>query len=151
MIVDDLRQASCYAALHPGLRAGFDLLAAGHWRGQSAGRYPVDGERLSLIISDERGRGRAAARLETHRRYLDIQLVLAGQEEIGWRPAADCSAVDEPYCAERDVAFFADPPTLWLALSAGQFAVFFPADAHAPLAAAGPLRKAIVKVACEWE
>jgi beta-galactosidase beta subunit len=45
------------------------------------------------------------------------------------------------------VGFFYDRPTTWLTLSAGQFAVFFPEDAHAPLAGQGGVHKAVVKVA----
>ena len=52
--------------------------------------------------------------------------------------------------AARDVTFFSDRPDSWLSLPAGHFAIFFPDDAHAPLAGRGTLKKAIVKIAIDW-
>jgi len=34
------------------------------------------------------GRAREAAKLECHRRYIDIQLVLEGVDEMGWKALA---------------------------------------------------------------
>ena len=36
-----------------------------------------------------------------------------------------------------------------LAVSSGAFAIFYPEDAHAPLATSGPIHKAVVKVAVD--
>ena len=74
-------------------------------------------------------------------------MAIEGDERFGWRPLEDCHEVAEPYNAERDLGFFADRPTVWLPLAAGQFAIFFPADAHAPLAGEGPVHKVVIKVA----
>ena len=51
--------------------------------------------------------------------------------------------------AAKDVGFFGDRPESWLSLPAGHFAIFFPDDAHAPLAGRGTLKKAIMKIAVE--
>ena len=74
----------------------------------------------------------------------------AGRETILWSPLAALTQVTQPYAAERDIAFFANPPQ-WtpLNLQAGQFAIFFPEDGHAPgLECAGPsaVRKVVIKV-----
>jgi YhcH/YjgK/YiaL family protein len=55
----------------------------------------------------------------------------------------------ETYSAERDIEFYSEQSTTWVDLRRGDFAIFFPTDAHAPLAGSGPLRKAIAKVAVE--
>ena len=47
--------------------------------------------------------------------------------------------------------FFGDAADSWLDLSGDKFLVFFPEDAHAPLAGMGGLKKAVVKVAVDWE
>lgn len=44
---------------------------------------------------------------------------------------------------------FFDRPATWLAVSRGVFAVFYPEDAHAPLASLGPIHKAVVKIAVD--
>ena len=43
--------------------------------------------------------------------------------------------------------FFADQPLAWAALPPGKFMIFFPEDAHAPLAGSGDLHKAVMKFA----
>jgi len=146
MIVDTLAQSGRYAALHPAFARAFEFLTAADPGSLAPGRYDIDGDRMYVSIDHQEGRGRDGARLEAHRRYIDIQLTLLGDEEIGWSPLEACSMAT-PYDAARDISFFDSRPHAWLAVPAGTLAIFFPDDAHAPLAGHGPLRKAIVKVA----
>jgi YhcH/YjgK/YiaL family protein len=147
MILDDLANAARYEKLHPGFRPGFEFLRRPDLRTLDTGRHELDGERVFALLNRELGRGREGARLEAHRKYIDIQFLVDGDEEIGWRPTAECREVSEPYDEARDVGFFADPPQAWIALPKGKFMIFFPDDAHAPLAATGPNLKAVIKVA----
>jgi len=149
MILDTLARAERYYGIQPGLQAGFEFLRTADLEALSPGRHAIDGERLFVSIGDELGRGPEGARLEAHRRYLDIQVAVSSSDLIGWRPLADCLRISEPFDATRDIVFFADEPQTWLALLPGWFAIFFPDDVHAPLAGKGPLRKAVVKVAVE--
>ena len=55
----------------------------------------------------------------------------------------------EAFDAAKDITFFHDRPECWLSVPAGRFAIFFPEDAHAPLAGRGTLKKAIVKIAVD--
>ena len=150
MVVDLFAKWPRYAALHAGFADAFGWLTELRDAGAAVGRHAIDGDRLYAIIGRDPGRGRDGARLEAHRRYIDIQLTLAGQEEIGWSPLADCGKPDAPYSAERDIAFYAARPQTWLAVPPGTFAIFYPDDAHAPLAGTGELFKAVAKVAVEW-
>ena len=43
--------------------------------------------------------------------------------------------------------FFGDVPSTWIELPIGKFLIFYPNDAHAPLAATGDNVKAVIKVA----
>ncbi|HET6882378.1 MAG TPA: YhcH/YjgK/YiaL family protein [Pirellulales bacterium] len=150
MILDRLTNWRRYAALHAGFTAAFEALVQLN-ADLPAGKREVDGDRLYVLLNRDPGRGRDGAKLESHRRYIDIQLTLAGDEEIGWLPAGDCGAASEPYVPDRDIAFYSSRPETWLALPRGTFAVFFPEDAHAPLAGQGELVKAVAKVAVEWQ
>jgi biofilm protein TabA len=102
---------------------------------------------MFVIIDRKDGRGHDGARLEAHRRYIDIQYTIHGDEEIGWSPLAACTAPAGPFDATKDIIFFDDAPSSWLSVPRGSFAIFFPEDAHAPLAGRGALTKAIVKIA----
>ena len=158
MVLDDLNAHGRYAALHPGFARAFEFLTRADWaawfppsldRESHHTRHPIDGERMYVSIDVAQGRGREGARLEAHRRYIDIQFTIEGHEEIGWKPLADCVGTSGAYDGAKDVIFFSDRPDSWLALPAGHFAIFFPDDAHAPLAGRGTLTKAIMKIAIE--
>jgi biofilm protein TabA len=151
MIIDTVSTAERYFALHPGLPAAFAYLHSTVLAAIPEGRHAIDGSRLSVIIERAVGRGRQGAKLEVHRRFLDIQLCLSGDELIGWRPLADCADAESPFNAERDIQFFRDRPDTWLVLRPGLFAIFFPNDAHAPLAGEGPVHKAVFKLAVDWD
>ena len=147
MILDVAARWGQYTALHPLFDRAFRFLASTDLRLLPPGRHPLDGERLYLSIDHVHGRGRDGARLEAHRRYIDIQYTIEGAEEIGWLPLASCGAPAGPFDEPKDVGFFDARPTSWLAVPEGTFAIFFPHDAHAPLAGRGAVKKAIMKVA----
>jgi YhcH/YjgK/YiaL family protein len=109
----------------------------------------VDGDRIYAIISKGPGRNRIQAMLEAHRKYIDIQYVISGIDEMGWKSLADCGLTSREYDKDKDVVFFKDAPVEWVKVRAGSFAVFFPQDAHAPLVGDGEIHKAVVKVAVE--
>ncbi len=147
MIVDTLEQCERYRHLHPGFAAAFDFATSRDLGTMAPGRHLIDGDRLYVSIDNTEGRGRTDARLESHRRYIDIQLTLAGDEEIGWHPLSLCRAPAAPFDEQRDIRFYDDAPDSWVAVPPGRFAIFFVEDAHAPLGGTGPLRKAIFKIA----
>ena len=147
MILDDLSNAARYQNLHPGFREGFAFLARPDLKSLESGKYELQGDRLFALINRDPGRGHEGARLEAHRKYIDIQLLVDGSEEIGWRPTAECTKLTDPYDEGRDIMFFADPSHAWINLPVGKFMIFYPEDAHAPLASRGENVKAVIKVA----
>ena len=148
MILDTLAAAERYDSLHPGFRAAFDYLRSIS-PPFAKGRNEIDGERLFAIVARNDGRGRDAAKLEVHRRYIDIQYCATGHDVIGWRPLGECSHAEGPFDEIRDIQFFADRPLTWVDVQAGTFAIFYPDDAHAPLAGEGEVLKVVVKVAVD--
>jgi len=151
MILDHVENWRHYAALHPGFEEAFAFLGRRDLVDLSAGRHPIVGEHLYALVIKEDGRGRDSAKLETHKRYIDIQFTVAGSDDIGWKPAAQCAGEDQGYNAEKDIAFFRDKPEAWVTTLPGTFAIFFPEDAHAPLGGTGPIHKVVVKVALTAE
>lgn len=147
MIFATLTQADRYATLHPGFARAFAFLRSTDLNALTPGRHVIDGDALFAIVEHCEARHRDDAKLECHRRYIDIQLVLEGVDEMGWRPLADCADPATDYDAARDIRFFRDAPASWVATPAGSFCVFFPDDAHAPLVGDGHIRKVVVKVA----
>lgn len=87
---------------------------------------------------------------ESHRKYIDLQLILEGDEVM---EVVDISriAARGPYAPERDLALYQDVgDASRLRVTAGLAAIFFPPDVHMPSlqSPAGPslVRKAVVKI-----
>ncbi|MDP2805243.1 MAG: YhcH/YjgK/YiaL family protein [Gallionellaceae bacterium] len=147
MIFSSLSQAKRYAGLHPLFSQAFDYIENNDLFNMPPGRYNIIGEDLIAIVEHVSGKTREMARLEAHRRYIDIQLVLDGIDEMGWKPLADCHNPVSEHSEEKDIRFFTDAPVSWIATPPDHFCIFFPEDAHAPLVSTGQVRKVIFKVA----
>ena len=150
MIFDRWQQFERFASLHPGFPEAFDALSQQMASGFSPGKHVFLEDRLWIIAEQATGRTPEFSPLEVHRKMIDIQLVLAGDETIGWRSLGDCRLVQQPYDSGRDIGFFSDEPVAWIKVPPNHFCIFFPNDAHAPLAGVGVVRKAIAKVAVDW-
>lgn len=149
MILDTLDNAARYEKLNPHFAAAFRWLRQADPSKLPPGRQEVDGDRLYVMVDHKDGRGRAGARLELHRKYIDIQLTTSGCDEIGWLPASACRKAAGDFDAAKDIGRYEDKPTSWVTVPAGTFAIFFPEDGHAPLGGEGAIRKLIAKVAVE--
>ena len=89
----------------------------------------------------------AEARLETHRKYIDIQIPLSCAESYGWRSLSTLTDSETGYKEDNDIEFFHDQPSTLVTLQPGEFVIFSPEDGHAPLVGEGAIRKMIIKVA----
>jgi YhcH/YjgK/YiaL family protein len=95
-------------------------------------------------------RPRDLAVLETHDRYVDVQMVLAGSEYLEWHPRRGLHP-EAPYDPARDATFYSPPagtPARTF-LAPGRFAILFPDDGHMTqvlVARPETVKKAVVKV-----
>ena len=131
MILDTLQTVDRYTSLHPAFARAFTYLRESNWTALRAAEHPstrrsIDGDRMYVSIDRVEGRGHEGARLEVHRRYIDIQFTIEGDEEIGWKSLADCALMSSAYDDAKDVMFFGDRPDSWLSLPAGRFAAGVP-------------------------
>lgn len=150
MILDTFDKAAQYAACHPGLMRGFKFLQQASIESLADGKHEIDGERMFAICAHDQGRDRAGAVLEFHRKYIDIQYVVSGDEIIGWKPLSRCQQIKQAYSPDNDCGLFLDRPPSWFEVLPRFFAIFFPEDAHAPLAATGAVHKIVIKVAVDY-
>lgn len=148
MILDQLTNAAFYYGLSPRIEQALRFLRGQDLEKLPDGRVDIDGERLYANVAGyETKAGTTGGAWEAHRRYLDIQCLIAGVEKIGY---ADLAAlkVTQVYEAARDCELLKGRG-LFIALRPRSFVMFFPQDAHMPGRAAGrpaPVRKIVVKI-----
>jgi YhcH/YjgK/YiaL family protein len=147
MILDRLANANLYASLHSRFALAFEFLSKGDLENLPVGRYEIDGDFVYAMVQRGAGRSREEAYLEAHDRYIDIQLVVAGTDDMGWSPRSLCREITKAYDDSADVAFFGDAPSAWISVGAGSFVIFFPGDAHLPSISSEEIHKVVVKIA----
>lgn len=133
MIFDTLNNFANYARLAPGTWAKLAAFLHGCTAKTPAGRYEIDGDRLYAMVQNYNLHPVRPEKLEIHRNYVDIQLLLAGHETIVYRPV-DGLPVTAEYDAVRDIAFYHldENGSVALPLEPGNFALFFPEEGHLP-------------------
>lgn len=151
MIFDSLNNATRYMALHPGFKRGFEFLNNHPLEQLTDGKHAIDGDRLFALGMATKGKGMEKAVFETHRKYIDIQFTVSGADLIGWEEQPHCTPAPGGYNSDKDVEFYTDRPNLWIPVSSGRFAIFYPEDAHAPLGTDGFVHKVVIKIALDWE
>ncbi|MFM2485823.1 YhcH/YjgK/YiaL family protein [Celerinatantimonas yamalensis] len=112
------------------------------------GRCDVRGEQLFYTVSLDTTEPQTHRRCEFHQSYLDIQVVLDGEERYGYAtvPLVD---IDEDKLQASDVAFGQPVNERFVTLSSGDFIVFAPYCPHRPLVAVDApqkVKKAVIKV-----
>lgn len=129
MIVDSIKHIRDYEALLPGIGAGMDFVEA--HPSLAVGRYEFEGGYLMVQEGVTTAMGEGT--YEAHRRYIDVQIILEGSEEVAWAErdgldvvvayddAKDAERLDGP----RDHSILVDEGMFWAAL---------PHDAHRPCA-----------------
>ena len=144
MIFDSVANARQYFAINPHFEAAFDWLQQNP--NAEEGRYEIAGEDCFVMIQNVSGRGKSEPFTEAHNEYIDIQLVLEGQDEIGWKDRATCHDMRSEYSQTNDVALWNDAADFFIPVAPRHFLILFPNDAHAPLSGEGDLKKAVFKV-----
>jgi biofilm protein TabA len=129
MIYDKIDNFRLYAGVHPlfinvwEFISGHGLEALHNGRNELCrGAYASVDNYVTVEESNKR--------IECHRKYIDIQMVLAGEELIGVCQRDACS-VSEEYDSLHDVEFV-EGETGNVRLNINNFIILFPHDAHRP-------------------
>ena len=148
MIKDKLQNAKIYYNLSENLKKGFQWLEKTDLDQLEDGRYEINGN--NVYASVQTYETKLEANYESHRKYIDIQYIISGEEKIGVTDLSNCNTCIE-YDGDRDLEFYnINCKEEYIELSEGIFAIFYPHDAHKPsIAIDAPtiVKKVVVKVA----
>ncbi|MGX5820989.1 YhcH/YjgK/YiaL family protein [Chitinophaga lutea] len=149
MILDALKNAHLYHGLGPRFVKAFDYLLHTDFSKLEKGRYEIDGQNVVAIVNEYQTVDPAGEKMESHRKYIDVQYVVKGAEQIGIA-LLNGQEPSRAYDEESDYMLFSDRPSFFTRLQAGDFAIFFPTDLHMPNLADGTpvqVKKVVIKVA----
>lgn len=146
MVVDNLENMEKYASLNPLFPKAIEFLSSTNLYALDEGRIELAGNDLVVNITKTTSKSKEEAILETHNKFIDIQIPLSGTEIMGYMPAKDCLPTDAPYDESNDITFFESAITNYITITPGMFAIFFPQDGHAPAISPNGVKKIIVKV-----
>ena len=129
MIYDKLDNLETYAPISERLAKGLQLLRTTDFSAMEDGKYEVDGKSLFFMLQSYDSKP-VNDRPEAHRKYIDIQYLLKGEEYIGVAPLSEMTE-EVSANPDGDIWFYHGPVTN-VKIGNGKFAVLFPQDAHAP-------------------
>ena len=147
MIFDHLNNITTYKGLSPDLYEGLKYLQQVS-SDIAVGTYQIN-PRVKAMVSEYETKVKNEVGYEAHRKNIDIQYLLKGEERVAYLPVEKLKET-VPYSEEKDAAFFtASVQPIEMTLGGGYFAIFFPQDGHMPqLSADEPkmVKKVVVKV-----
>ncbi|SDD13782.1 YhcH/YjgK/YiaL family protein [Niabella drilacis] len=148
MVIDTVNNAQRYELLHPLFKKALDYIRQTDLLNTPAGTYTIEENAVKAIVSEASGKKAEVSleKFECHNQFIDIQYVISGMEQMGWKPRGDCHAPNGDYNPEKDVQFYNDRPDTFFTLSPGQFVIFFPEDVHAPMIGEGIIKKLVMKI-----
>lgn len=146
MIVSKLQDSERVEPLHPLFKKLFDYVKNHDLLSIEPGRIELDGENLFINNVSAEGVPREKQVLEGHRTYIDIHILLKGEECIGWKSLSDVHTFSKAYSEEEDCLLSEEIPTAFVDMNPGEFCIVYPEDLHAPIIGNAVIRKLIAKV-----
>lgn len=145
MVIDTLENLGKYVSLNPLFKDVVDFIQSNDLNKLEAGKHQIKGADLFVNIQVAKGKAKAEALLETHKKMIDIQIPLSEPETFGYTPLADLPEAE--YNEEKDITKYEGAADTYVTCKPGEFAIFFPQDGHAPCISDSPeFKKAIFKI-----
>lgn len=152
MIKDSIENAQNYFNLSERITIGLEYLKNTDFSNIDSGRYEISGDDIYALIQDYSSKSESEGKFEAHRKYIDIQYLVQGEEKMG---VSDISNFEEitDYNEEKDIVFLrkkinsVEPN--FIEIKQKNFIIFTPLDAHMPSIAVNEpkyVKKVVVKV-----
>ncbi len=153
MIIDNLKNCELYYGVNKRFEKAFDFIKKACGDKLPVGKYEIDGSNLYALVQEYNTKSPEVARFEAHRKYIDIQYIISGNEKMELMDISKATP-ETDYNDEKDVIFFENTAGATLGIfSDEQYAIFFPQDVHKPGISIGKdstvVRKIVVKIAID--
>ena len=151
MIKDNLQHISYYSYLTRELQLSLKYLKNTDFSDMENGKYEFIEGKAFAIVQDYTSKPESEGKFEAHRKYIDIQFIVKGEEKIGKGNLEDFEEITE-YDEEKDIVFLTpkdNEKVEFIKLKEGEFAIFTNKDVHMPsIAVENPsyVKKVVIKV-----
>ncbi len=99
------------------------------------GKYVVSGDDVFFMVVDDKTQLVESRRSEIHRNYLDVQILLEGEEVFGYS-TQEFESIEEDLLDDKDVAFSDQVINeQFVKVTSNEFVIFYPGQPHRPLVA----------------
>ncbi len=129
MIIDHIDHIMNYEPLLPNLRSGLEKIRS--LTEFQVGRYEFQGG--YFMIQKGVTRPILEGTFESHQKYIDVQILIEGSEEMAWEELGKLQTVI-PYDVQKDVQRLIGTRDHVMQITKGMFYVAFPQDGHQPVA-----------------
>jgi biofilm protein TabA len=152
MICENININRNYSGINKNFVKAFEYLRGQNLKELAIGKYEIEGEKIFAMVQEYTTEREDQKNWESHEKYIDIQLIIDGQEVMGFAPVS-CLNVKEDLRMEKDLIFYNETSNgSNIKFMSGDYAIFFPEDGHKPgcaLNECSRVKKVVVKVACE--
>ena len=131
MIVTTIDKLTKYSEI-PYAQDIVDFLAVFRKGEMAPGRYDIHGDDLFAAVSRYDTEPDGDRVFENHKKYIDLQIVLDGKEEIQWADTKTLTMVSEEFSKGGDIAFYKGAAMGYTLLGGEQCVILFEEDAHKP-------------------
>ena len=104
MIADVLKNRQIYAAISPRIKAALEYISKTDFSAMEPGRYELDGSNMFALVQAYDSIPIEQGKWECHKKYIDIQYIAEGVEQIGCNNIGQMKITTE-YNPEKDIAF----------------------------------------------
>lgn len=149
MILDTLENYTLYSAINERIAKGFAFLRNTDLDAIASGKHGIEGDTIFALVQEYQTKPLNECKLESHKRYIDIQYMIQGEELMGVTIKNNQLVVEQN--DEKDYTFYEGTTSLVL-VAQGMFTIFFPDDIHQPcvqVQSAAAVKKVVIKVLIE--
>lgn len=149
MIYGNINELKNYKGISKNLDTAIEYILSGEYKSPKMGKNIIDEGRVffnfngSVITQNKKN-----PELEYHKKYIDIHIILEGEENIVYTSFDKCKETIA-YSQDRDVAFLEAETELEFYMDKNKFLILFPYEAHMALLSvveAKEIKKIVLKI-----
>jgi YhcH/YjgK/YiaL family protein len=146
VIIDKIENYGQYSLIGKKIGSALEYIWNTDFGPLENGRHEIGGDEMYLLLSEYLTKDAAECKIEAHRKYIDVQYMIEGTEQVGYVPLARQVPVTD-YDEKNDYILYKGQVS-YIDFNEGMFAIFFPGDLHMPGVGKkeSQVRKAVVKV-----